>query len=70
MNIDISKIIDREKLSGFRGGDGESCCYLWCDGEYMGNCGAVSPGATCAEAEVPADNCEWMSGTCNQCPYA
>lgn len=70
LNITSNKIIEKEKLSDLRGGDGESCCYLWCDGTYMGNCGKAGAGTSCGDAEVPDLDCEWMSGTCNQCPYA
>ncbi|HKL67524.1 MAG TPA: hypothetical protein VJ877_06490 [Bacteroidales bacterium] len=70
LNFTSDKIIEKEKLSNFRGGDGDDCCYLYCDGDYMGNCGIDGTGNGCATAEVPDESCEWRSDNCNNCPDA
>jgi hypothetical protein len=66
MNIDTSKIIDREKLSGFKGGAEEYyCCRLvcfeqqWsCDQTGTDDCNTVDlPDESCSVERIDCDGC-------------
>lgn len=69
LDFNSNKTIKKEELSYYKGGLANDCCFLFCEGEYMGACGSVPNNLYCSDADIPDDNCEWMEGACTQCLY-
>lgn len=67
LGLSDEKIINNAALSKYKGGMANDCCFLFCEGEYMGACGEVPNQLYCSSAEIPDENCEWMEGSCTQC---